>query len=103
MASKKAYYANPSSPVPTGSRNLPSHAVLPSRSLNPVLQLWQALAPSTVHEPPDGGTPFEHEQTFASHLLSSSLTFHPGLQADTMHPDEYDAAFAMLQPANAHK
>ncbi len=74
------------------SHDLPSHSVLSTLCLKPLLQLWHMLAPSTVHVAPDGGTPFGHKQTFASHLLLSPLTFHPVLQPDTTHPDEYDSA-----------
>ena len=84
------------------SRNIPTHAALSSLSLNPALQLWHMLAPSNVHAPFDAGVPLGHKQTLASHLLLSPLTFHPVLQPDTLHPDEYEVACSTSQAAHIY-
>ena len=84
------------------SRNIPTQAVLSSFSLNALLQLWHMLTPSAVHVAPDGGVPFGHKQTLASHLLWSPLTFHPVVQPDTWHPDEYEIACATSQTAHMY-
>ena len=88
---------------PKATRPIPSHAVLSCFSSKPASQLPHILSPSVSHVSPDEATPFSHTQTFAKHLLLSSLTFHPVVQADTSHPDEYDLACETLQAANAYR
>ena len=86
----------------TSRKNIPTHAVLSALSLDPEPQLWHMLPPSTAHVAPDAGVPFGHKQTLATHSLLSSLIFHPVLQADTSHPDEYDTACSTSQAAHIY-
>ena len=80
------YASLPSVSSTSNLHNKPVHDLLSEASLNPGLQLSHFDAPSLEHFAPDDPTPLAHEHWLASHLLLSSLTFHPVLQLDSSHP-----------------